>query len=158
MIALSIEFLRCEAVPQRAKPGGIGDPLNGVRIAAQILINGYRLRKTQFRISASFPALEYRVEISGICFPTDFSVVGHQWEPSESVVRTHLRVVKTVLTIAPGAKNQNGRRIGIDYIMRPTWRHDDSFPRMRLHSKTVPGIVPRFFLSVDDGAPFPDLE
>ena len=58
----------------------------------------------------------------------------------------HLAVVKTVLTIAPCAKNQYGRRIGIHHVVRPARRHYYSFTRTSLHGKTSPGFIAGFFL------------
>ena len=93
-----------------------------------------------------------------IRLPSNLTVAREYREPGEPVVSTHLCVIETILTVAPGAEDQQRVGIGIRDKMCPVRRHDNSIAGYGFDGDAATGIVVRMFLTVDDRAAMPDFK
>src|SRR5580700_1806499 len=101
---------------------GVRDPLNGLRIMPQMLVDGHVGSEPQLRIRSRAAAMKSRSRVIWICFPLDSTVGVDQGIPCETVVRAHLGIVKAVLAVAPGSEDQFRFGVCIDYEMSPARR------------------------------------
>ena len=79
-------------------------------------------------------------------------------EPSQTVVSANGVVNKSILPVAPCAKNHASLRVSVDDSVSPTWRYDYFFTRTSRDSETASRIIFGALLGIDDGAPLPYLE
>src|SRR5208282_2111274 len=121
-----------------------------------LLIHGNVRLQAQFRIATRVSDRKLRGLIRRIGLPADALLSIENRKPGKTLVRANGVVNKSILAIAPRTEHHAVCGIGIDDGMCPTWRNDHFVARVCGYGKTTAGIVAGAFLSVDNGASFPD--
>src|ERR1700733_6006239 len=124
----------------------------------KVLVNWHRRRNPEFRIASRLSAFKLRGHVVHISFPSDASLVCHHREPRQPMMCAHLRVVESVLPVAPRTKDQDCVRIRVGHVVSPSGGYDHSFTRTRFYCDATARIISGFFLAIDDRIAFPDFE
>src|ERR1700722_18682857 len=139
-------------------PRGIRDPLNGLRMMAQMLVDGHIGNEPQLWVCSRAAALKSRSCVIWIRLPPGFAIHANERKPGETVVRAHLCVIEAVLTVAPSSEDQFRIRVGINDEVSPAGRHDNFVTSAGLHGHADTGIISGFLLAINNRAALPDFE